>query len=120
MRNLISAVLPLTHSGLLSGDMRTLIYPYIQDGTDIEFTGIFAIDHELGSDQACLDAFLKAIKDWLHNTDEGRRAWENSAHDFNFGDLALHEDIPMPKEIKVYGYTQYPKGIHVNHDHILY
>lgn len=45
-----------------------------------------------------------AIADWISKTEEGRRAWNDSVEDFNFGDLAMHsEDFKLRMAMNEFG-----------------
>lgn len=50
----------------------------------------FFVIHQKGIN--VLGAIRECVGEWL-NTPEGKAAWEDTNHDFNWGDLALH-DIP--------------------------
>ena len=47
--------------------------------------------HKMG-DELLLDCFRKAITRWMDETEEGKKAWEESCEDFNVGDLVFHVD----------------------------
>lgn len=45
-------------------------------------------------------ALRRAITNWVNDTDEGKREWENSSRDFNVGDLSSL--LPLPSSLKKY------------------
>jgi hypothetical protein len=38
-----------------------------------------------------LARFRRAVSQWLANTGKGKEAWEDSVHDFNYGDFRMHD-----------------------------
>ena len=43
--------------------------------------------HERLAPRDALSRFRRSVSQWLANTDEGRKSWEASSHDFNYGDF---------------------------------
>lgn len=47
---------------------------------------------ELRDKQTFLNALRHALTSWVQETRIGKRAWEQSSHDFNIGDLSHYQD----------------------------
>ncbi len=48
--------------------------------------------HEKLAPRDALSRFRRSVSQWLANTEEGKRAWEASRQDFNYGDF-LQEGV---------------------------
>jgi hypothetical protein len=76
------------------------------------------VTHDCDTHDDAMKLIRQAIKDWLKNTPEGQKAWEDSVHDFNWGDFMLYA-IPMPPQIIEVSDPQFGDIARVNHDEIL-
>lgn len=102
----------------------TELFLILRDGWCTDCTGSISVWHN----QPNLDvekAIRCAVTDWVKETEEGKKAWEDSCCDFNYGDLVTCE-IPQ-KFCEKYGFIiedkpqngQNRSAKFVNHDSVL-
>ena len=99
--------------------MKTRIVAMYQDSRQY-FANNFVVVHE--PEINLEEAMKNAVTEWIQTTPEGKKAWEESCHDFNYGDLL---DALIPASIcQKYGFTieqdKISSVLMVEHDTILF
>jgi hypothetical protein len=80
----------------------------------------FKVKHTYSDNDDLIDAIRKNTKKWLTSTKAGKDAWRQTSEDFNWGDLAEYDNIPLPKGILSFELIPNEDSeIVVDHDEIL-
>ena len=99
--------------------IKTLVAATTSDGRDT-WTSAFFVLHD-NPELNVADAVREAAREWIATTDDGRKAWEETCCDFNWGDMLTHG---LPEEIcKKHGFIlewDVPANVVVvDHDEVL-
>lgn len=84
--------------------MKTVYVPLIrQEGVEITTVSIIKfVVTDKTNESKVINKLTNVITQWVNNTEEGKKAWDDSSEDFNVGDLSSYEDIikkTMSKEL---------------------